>query len=292
VRIVCVVNPRAGPRRNRTAIPDALHETAIAEGWQVTIVLTEYAGHGTEIARDMNEFADLVVAVGGDGTVREVASGLLGGSAALGIIPRGSGNGLARCLGIPLEYRPAISNLVRGERHPIDVGHVNDIPFFLTASVGFDAQVSHRFAQGGHRRGLIPYVAFGVQEWFRYEPSQIRIVVDGISREESPLLLVVANGNQYGYGAKIAPGVRPDDGNLLLATLSPMSLPTTLTALPRLFNGTIDKIDAYHSETSRDIMVERDEPGLIQVDGEPMDADAVLRISIEPGTLDVWLPPD
>lgn len=243
------------------------------------------------MARDASNRADLVLAAGGDGTVHEVAEGLLGGQAALGIIPAGSGNGLARELGIPTDWTRAIADLPLGSPRSIDVGMVNGRPFFATASIGFDAEVARRYGLYGDRfRGLGPYVWHALSAWLQYRPSPITLTIDGRSLDENPLILVVANTGQYGFGVRIAPGASPYDGKLHIVRLDRPTTFGTLAVLSRLIRGTIRKSSKYRSDAATSLIVNRGAPGLIQIDGEPIDAEAQLRFSVQPGALRVWLP--
>ena len=290
MHVVCVINPHAGSRQAAGVVADAVHEVADRSGWDLVCVLTQGRGHATSLAKDAAGRADLVIAAGGDGTIHEVACGLMDGQTPLGIIPVGSGNGLARALGIPTDLQRAAEALPSGRASSIDVGVVNGVPFLSTAGVGLDAHIARRFATGKHRRGILPYVWYGLREWFAYQPEELRIDIGVDASRERPLLLVVANTDQYGAGAVIAPGAKPDDGKLSVCRIMPMSTVRALLTLPRLFNGTLERSSCFRATEATEVTVHRERAGPIQVDGEPMDAAPVLHFRVLPGALKVWRP--
>ena len=176
--------------------------------------LTEYAGHAVELARvaAADGFA-VVAAVGGDGTVNEVGRGLLGTDTALGIVPQGSGNGLARHLKVPLGLAAALRKLAAPTFSRMDVGVINDHPFFCTAGLGFDAHVSQHFAQAGSR-GLSTYLRVTLREYRRYASVPVHLNLNGQERETDCYVLAFANASQYGNNVYIAPRANLRDGLL------------------------------------------------------------------------------
>ncbi|WP_317173576.1 diacylglycerol/lipid kinase family protein [Hymenobacter montanus] len=212
-RTCFILNPTAGPSRRRD-VPAliARHFGTLVADYEVR--LTECAGHAVELARAAAaEGFEVVAAVGGDGTVNEVGRGLLGTAAALGIVPQGSGNGLARHLGVPLSLAPALRRLAAPTFSRMDVGVMNDHPFFCTAGLGFDAHVSQHFAQAGSR-GLSTYLRVTLREYRRYRPVRVRIDLNGQVEETDCYVLAFANASQYGNNAYIAPLADLRDGLL------------------------------------------------------------------------------
>ncbi|MDB5233358.1 MAG: hypothetical protein JWR44_351 [Hymenobacter sp.] len=208
-----ILNPMAGPSR-RYDMPAliAKHFGTLEQDYEVR--LTEYAGHAVELAR--HAAADgfrIVAAVGGDGTVNEVGRGLLGTETALGIIPQGSGNGLARHLKVPLGLAAALRRLAEPDFSRMDVGLINDHPFFCTAGLGFDAHVSQHFAQAGSR-GLSTYLRVTLREYRSYRPVAVQIELDGQLVATDCYVLAFANASQYGNNAYIAPRADLRDGLL------------------------------------------------------------------------------
>jgi diacylglycerol kinase (ATP) len=293
MRAVCVTNPKAGPNVGTGPIvADALDRLAISKGWQLRSVETERPGHATELAAASAGEADLVIAAGGDGTIHEVACALVGTDTPLGIIPVGSGNGFARALGIPVDLKAAVDALSTAVPRPIDVGTVNGQLFLSTAGIGLDAAIACRFSEGSHRRGVLPYVLYGLREWFTHVPEPLDIDLDGVTSREEPIITVVANTDQYGAGAIIAPGAKPDDGRLLVCRISRMSALRAILSLRRLFNGTLDRASFFVSGPATDAVVTRRGPGPIQLDGEPAMAESVLRFGVRPRALTVCVPPE
>jgi len=206
MRVRAILNPRAGTRSRRAL--SALENGPAA--WSIEIATTESPGHALDLARESAERGDdLVLAVGGDGTVNETAAGLLGSRTTLGIVPAGSGNGLARTLGIARDARTALAQLASGVRRRIDVGRINGELFLNVAGTGFDAAMAvafHDWGKPGRRRGILPYAWLGVSEMARFTPDVWRFETDGQSVELPTFLASFANGRQYGGGAIIARG--------------------------------------------------------------------------------------
>lgn len=250
-------------------------------------VKTEGREHGLELSRDaVAKNFDIVVAVGGDGTVNEVASGLVNTNVVLGIIPIGSGNGLARALGIPLLLRRAFQLITRGQVRSIDVGEVEDHYFFATAGMGFDAVVGKRFDET-KLRGPAPYYFYGVQEFFRYRRQKYEIKFDNRIIKKQALIVAVANTKQYGNNVMIAPSAEPDDGLLDLAIIDDVNLATTLYYLPTLFTGKIEKTPVYEIYRSIKFDIYRDSPAPYTLDGEVYEGDHHISISLLPKALNV-----
>ena len=286
-----IVNPAAGPRQRdiESVIRDASHGTGVA----FEVAHTAYPGHATELARAAaGEGVECVVAVGGDGTVNEVGSGLVGTETALGIVPIGSGNALARGLGVPLDPNRACSALMDAQIRPMDAGQIGDRYFFSTAGVGLDAEVSWRYnrRQGG-RRGFLPYVVFTLGAFWSYRPEAVQLTLaDGTDLQAHPIILTVANTSQFGNGATIAPGARPDDGLLDLCIIENAGLLRMLWHAPRLFTGTIYRMPGARFFQTTAVHIHRSGPGHLQLDGEAMESNATLDVKIVPQAIRIALP--
>ena len=291
MNLTCIINPRAGYRGKPRTIAEAVHRVVEPLGWQVTTVLTQGPGQATELAREAVRQSELVVAAGGDGTIHEVAVALVGTQAALGIIPCGSGNGLARALRVPTNMRKAVELLPNGQRRAMDVGRMNEHYFFTTAGVGLDAEIAARFNAGHHSRGVLPYFRCGASAWLDYEPEPLILRIGSERIEERPLVMAVANTDQYGAGAIIAPGALPDDGLLKVCCIRPVSFLRLVCLLPRLFIGTLDRSSCFRAVSVSQLTVERRQPGPVQIDGEPLTAGAKLEFSVLPKALQVLVPP-
>jgi len=291
VKVRAILNPRAGvsPGEARRAA-----ERGHPRWNDFDLSVTEGPGHATELARAAAEAgADLVLSVGGDGTANEVARGLLGRSAALGIVPMGSGNGLARALRIPLRPTRALDALETGVRRAIDVGMLNGRPFLNVAGVGFDAVVSRAFhdsGRAGGRRGLLSYVRISLREMLRYRAQRLVIETPDERLEAKPFVLVIANGPQYGAGAVINPGGKLDDGRLELVVLDDGPLLGLLLAAPRLFLGGIERIRGYRRLRATRLVIRGEGPIVAHRDGDP-EADAErIEVTLEPRALTVVVP--
>jgi len=287
-----IVNRKAGRRQTDLA--------GILEGLgrgQFDIRHTEYPGHAEELARAaVDDGTNLVVAVGGDGTINEVARALWSTAAALAVIPTGSGNAFARTLGIPLQPRDACQLLFAepvSEPRTIDAGTIDGHCFLTTAGIGIDALTCSIYAsRGAHsRRGLLPYLAAALQASRRFAPEEVTITVDDNTPiHATPAMVTIANGDQFGYGAVVAPGARMDDGELDLRVVGARGALKRVWDCRRLFTGSIDRLSGLHCLKGRTIRIERGQPGPIQVDGEVFEAQTVLEIRVVPGALRVVAP--
>jgi diacylglycerol kinase (ATP) len=250
-------------------------------------IKTEARFHALNSAREAVEKEyDIVVAIGGDGTVNETASALVNSETALGIIPVGSGNGLARALRIPLLMRQAIKTITRGEVRAIDAGMVDNRYFFATAGMGFDAVLGKRF-DTSKVRGPAPYYLYGLQEFFRYNAPRYKITFDGRTVEKNAFIVAVANTKQYGANAIICPSAEPDDGLLDLAVIEDVNLATTLYYLPTLFTGKIEKAPVYEVFRSTNFEIHREAAAPYTLDGEVYDGEKKLSYSLLPKALKI-----
>ena len=293
MRVAVIVNPVAGTgatferaRRQAEHAADLLASCGV----EPDVVLTERAGHAAELARGAVERgARVVVAWGGDGTVNEVASALAFGPAALGIIPSGSGNGLARLLHLPRAPRAAFDRLLHGRDRQIDLGEANGRLFANMAGVGFDATVAARFARlGRSRRGFLRYAAIVLDQIGRFRPVTCDLTLDeGCVETTTAALVTFANGRQWGNGAVIAPNAELDDGLLDAVVAGADGTLDVLRAVPRLFLGTIDRAPRVAIRKVRCAQVRS--AGLLpfHVDGEALVADGMLDVLVRPAALRV-----
>jgi len=286
--VVIIINPVAGGARPSAAdarvqiARDALN----AAGEPGAVVVTERVGHGRELAaRAVKDGARLVIAWGGDGTLNEVGSALAFTSAALGIVPAGSGNGLARELGVARHPADAIAQAVRATPRAIDVGEIDGRLFVNLAGIGFDAHVAAKFAIPGRRRGALGYADLTARALASYVPLDYRIHTGGKVRNTRAMLLTLANSAQYGNGARIAPGARVDDGLLDLVVFEERSRFATVCALPHLFNGTVANVRGCRIDRLREVTIEADHPLTFHVDGEPAAGGTTLHGRVHPAAL-------
>ena len=252
--------------------------------------MTDSHGHARELTKAaVARGARLVMAWGGDGTINEVASALTFGEVPLGIVPAGSGNGLARQLGISRNPADAIRHAISAEPRLIDVGEMNDRLFVNLAGIGFDAHVAWKFHEdGSRRRGLITYASIAARALMNYQPATYTIRTageDGAATTVRAVLVTVANSPEFGNGAVIAPGARVDDGLLDLVVFEERSRLGTIAQLPRLFNGTVDRATGCSIRRITRATIESDQPMVFHVDGEPVQGGTSLRVRVHPAAL-------
>ncbi|MCC2546398.1 YegS/Rv2252/BmrU family lipid kinase [Hymenobacter sp. BT175] len=266
-RICFILNPMSGTNRQQD-VPALLAAAAEEAGVEYEIQLTAAAGHATELARAAARAGfRIVAAVGGDGTVNEVACGLLGTQAALGIVPRGSGNGLARHLEVPLTLAGAVQRMAAPTFQQIDVGRINGRAFFCTAGLGFDAHVSKMFASAG-TRGLSTYVKVALREYRTYQPTPVTVTLNEQTFETDCYVLAFANAAQYGNNAYIAPLADVRDGLLDLCLIDALPVTRALRVSLGLALGNLPASKAAVYHTTRHVLVRAAAPIGFHVDGD------------------------
>ena len=285
-RIVFVVNPISGTQ-GKKAILKWIDERLDRSVYDYSIVKTEYAGHATQIAANaVQEKVDVVVAIGGDGTINEIARSLVHTNTALGIIPCGSGNGLARHLRIPMEPKAAIDVLNRGHELCIDYGKINNIPFFCTCGVGFDAFISLKFADSG-KRGLLTYLENTLHESLTYQPETYEIENEEGTMKYKAWLIACGNASQYGNDAYIAPQASLTDGLMDVTIMEPFTVLDVPSLSFQLFNKTIDQNSRVKTMRAKKIKIHRVNDGVMHFDGDPLMAGKELEVEIVPAGLRV-----
>jgi diacylglycerol kinase (ATP) len=291
MRARAILNPRAGLASSRAM---AAIERAPKSFGRIEIVVTKGPGHARDLGRESAERGDdIVLAIGGDGTANEIAWGLLGHQTALALVPVGSGNGLARTLGLSRDPRLALKQIETGVLKRMDVGFINDRPFLNVAGAGFDALVAQTFQQWGYnggRRGLLPYVMFSLQQAMKYGEKLRRLEVAGATIEGPAFLVAFANGRQYGGGAIIAPHAFLDDGKLETVHIARLSHAQAIMNVPRLFLGTIGDFEHYRSLSVDCAVLDSPDPVRHHRDGEPEAAELRLDVRVLPRALDVIVP--
>ena len=287
--LVFIINPRSGVDRQK-AIQTLIGEYLDQQVYSFEIRYTEYARHGTELAKDAAlKGAFAVVAVGGDGSVNDIVKGLLGTPTLLGIIPMGSGNGMARSLGIPLDIRKAIAVLNQGRTVKMDVGYANEHPFLSNAGVAFDALIAKAF-QNSTRRGLAAYSALVSRHLWAYREQEWSIKADDQEIEETAFMINIANGRQFGYNFQIAPGASSTDG--LFDVVVIRKFPKMFGALLalQLRTGSILRSGWVRRLHAREVVVSRKGLELMQVDGDPVACKDSVRFTLSPGAQGVLVP--
>ena len=296
-RVGVIINPISGTGGRLNVARDRAELAAsfmATQGADSQVFITERPGHARELAvAALAQGVTLVIAWGGDGTVNEVGSALTFRDATLGVIPSGSGNGLARELRIPFDPKAAIAIALNGREVRIDAGELDSRLFFNVAGIGLDARVAHRFAANGlQRRGLRRYAAITAHELFTYEPDCHTIVTDGRTQRVRALLIAIANARQYGNGALIAPAARLDDGRLDVVVVAARPAWQAVLQVPRVFMGRIEHVRGVTTSTAVDIQVTSGQSVLYHVDGEPHVGAAAVAARPWPAALRVSVPVD
>ncbi len=284
-RVAFVVNPNSGSKRGVDII--ALISKNLSDKTPYDILVWEHANNFEYIRQQITSGKySIVVAVGGDGTVNAVAKNLINTGIALGIIPRGSGNGLARSLGIPMNTMEAIKRIESGTIRTIDNGLINGKAFFCTAGIGFDAQIGSLFA-GNKKRGLYSYVQISIKQFFSYKPKEYTIQLNDDTIKIKAFLLTFANAGQYGNDFYIAPEAKMDDGLLHLVILKPINLLSVCYLIVKVLSRKAHQSKNILTFTSKNIKVKNSATIAIHFDGEPDQIENEIEVSINPASLKV-----
>lgn len=289
-RILFIVNPVSG-RRNLKNISGLIHKTIDASKFDVSIQYTESAGHGKVLSRSAVEArTDMIVAVGGDGTINEVASPMIGSTSVLGIIPLGSGNGLARHLGISRSIPKAIGLINQMHHIAIDTAIINDKSFVSIAGVGFDAAVAHLFAKND-KRGFFSYLGIIRERFKGYQPLHYELTIDGETQLKTDAFFIsFANSNQFGYNTAIAPDASLTDGILNLCIVKKPNLWEMPIIAGLLFAKEIDRSKYVQIIPSRSIKLVQQFEQYVNLDGEAILMDKELNIKVMPKSLQIITP--
>lgn len=267
--IIFIMNPISGTAK-KARIPKQIDEWLDKDKFDYSVINTMYAGHATEIARTAKENGtNIVIAVGGDGTVNEVARSIIHSDTTLGIIPCGSGNGLARHLMLPMDVKGAIELINRCETHILDYGIINGNPFFCTCGMGFDAFISMKFSEAG-KRGPVTYLENVLYEGLKYKPETYEVRDETGTHTHKAFLISCANASQYGNNAYIAPQASMSDGLLDVIIMEPFDVLDAPQISIDIFNKTLDKNSKIKTFRTKELHIHRSQPGLIHYDGDPV----------------------
>lgn len=288
-KIVFVYNPISGNRRLIPVVP-IIERFVNKDLYDFSIITTDHKGHATELAR---EYAakkyDAVIAVGGDGTVNEVGCGLIGTGTALGIIPCGSGNGLARHLGIPIDPYKAVKWLNKSIFTDIDYGTINGQPFFCTCGVGFDAAVSDSFSKAG-TRGVLTYLESVFLKIATYKDKLYKLSFDNSSETFECFVVTCANADQWGNNAFIAPTASLQDGLMDVVVIRPFTALDAPILAFQLFNRQLDRNDKVTIRKCNRLTITREEEGPAHFDGDPIYLGKDINIELISHGLKVLIP--
>ena len=288
ISITFIVNPISGTHK-KDHLPELIRQVLDHDKFDERIVFTEYAGHATEIAREcVARHDDICCAVGGDGTVNEVARALVHSETALAIVPSGSGNGLARHLCLPMNAKRALETINLAQIERFDYGVINNLPFFCTCGMGFDAFISMKFAEAG-KRGPITYVENVLKEGLKYKPETYTIETepDEGDGEATPtrykaFLIACANAAQYGNNAYIAPGASMKDGLMDVIIMEPFNALDAPTIAYDMFSKTLTQNSKIKTFKARHIHIHRHATGAIHYDGDPSITGPDIDVCMQP----------
>lgn len=287
--LVFIINPKSGVDREK-AVQQAIDDKLDHQQFSYEIQHTQYAKHGTELAKvaaDNGAYA--VVAVGGDGSVNDIVAGLIGTETALAIIPKGSGNGMARTMDIPLKEYEAIDIINKGNTVMMDIGYANDRPFISNAGVAFDALISKKFAKST-TRGFAIYSWLVTRYMWTYKEWDWDITIDGEKLNEKAFIISVANGKQFGYNFQIAPDANWTDG--LLDVIIIRKFPKLLGGelVLRAMNGTITDSRFVHHYRAKEVTIHHPKLNLMQTDGDAHQCVDTVDFRVEKGLQKVIVP--
>lgn len=289
VRLRIIINPVAGTGRQKKAAK-LLDRMIDRHRFDMDVVYTEYHRHAHELAKEaVARHYDAVVIVGGDGSINEVGSALAGTQVALGIIPAGSGNGLAGSLGVPLNIAKAVENINHFRLRTIDTGTANGIPFMNVAGMGFDAYVANKFHKA-KLRGLWKYFLVGIRSLGEYRPQKYLFEADGQRFERTANVISIANSPQYGNNALIAPNAKVDDGMLDLVICNDTTMLNSLGLIIRLFLHNIHESPLVDTVRCRNLVITQERNDNSHLDGDPFELGQSVRYEVRPMSLNVIVP--
>jgi diacylglycerol kinase (ATP) len=281
-----IINPVSGGKK-KDGVPELVEKYLDPTIFDYDIEFTTGIFHAHDLAKAAVGEYEIVVAVGGDGTVNEIASAIAGTDTILGVIPFGSGNGLARFLTIPMDTEEAIKTMNAGRTITIDAGKMNGQWFFNMAGMGFDAHISHVFANGSTKRGFVSYFKSSIREISTYKSKNYHIEVDGVVYDREAFMLSMANSSQYGNNAHVSPHASVQDGLLDVCIIKPFPLWRFPEMGLRMFTKTADSSQYVEIIKGKHIVITRQEEGPIHLDGEPQVAGTDIDIEVVPNSLHV-----
>ena len=287
--ILFIINPISGIGKQKN-IEELIRDNIDASSYEYQVKFTKGPGHGTELAKEaVASGVNVVVAIGGDGTVNEIGQALVGSSTALGIIPTGSGNGLARHLKIPFQFKKAIEVINHFKIRKIDTATINDQVFLSIAGVGYDAFVAKKFADAP-KRGFFTYFRIVSNEYSQYRPRKYILEVDGRIIKRRALSITFANSNQFGNNTSIDPNAKLDDGLIDVCVVRRVPLWLVPLYVPALFFKTFHKTQYMEIIRAKKAVVTRKKGKTIHLDGDPSQTGKVLEMKVNPLSLNIIVP--
>ncbi len=285
--ILFIVNPISGGKSKMgfKELVDTCLDTNI---YDFEVVEAQYPKHAQEIVQINSRSADIIVAVGGDGTINEVAQEVCKTDLLMGIIPMGSGNGLARHLGIPLKPEQAIKALNTAQVQKIDTATLNDCFFVSVAGVGFDSEIAKGFDQS-KGRGFWNYLRVGVQSFFSYKEQDYSLQIDGKVIERSAFMITIANSNQFGYNTKISPLASVQDGLLDVCILKKPAVWHVPVLAYKFFTGKAHTSSFLEIIKAKHITITPNPSAYANIDGEIMQVGQTVDIQIQEKNLNMLI---
>ena len=288
-KILAVINPISGTS-NKEFMPETIARCIDPDKFDVVVRFTQHASHATLLTEEaIKEGFYGVIAVGGDGTINEVAAALRDSSTALGIIPCGSGNGLARHLGIPMNVEKALEIINLDNIESLDYCTANDRPFFCTCGVGFDAHVSQKFAEAS-KRGPLSYIQKTLVEYLKYRCKTYSIEMNDRVVTEKAFVIACGNASQYGNNAFITPRASMHDGLIDVTVIHPFTPLDTAVLGVLLFTRHIDQDTNINTFRTSELTIHRPKPDVMHIDGEPIMMDADIHIKCHKAGIKIFLP--
>lgn len=290
-RILFIVNPISG-HHDKSNFPTIVENLIDKSKYDYSIELTKYGGHAKELTLDaISDGYDDIVAVGGDGTINEVATTMIGSEQTFAIVPYGSGNGLARHLHLPLKPDKIITEIInKGIKSKIDTAKVNDVPYISIAGVGFDALIADYFAKDPNR-GFKTYVKFITEEYPKFKQGNYTLILDDNEKIECKAMFIAfANSNQFGYNAKVSPHASLNDGLIDVCIFKKPNLLEVGFVAERLMTSRIDKTRFVDIHKARKINVIREKEEVVNIDGEAVMMDRDVTVEINKLSLNILLP--
>jgi YegS/Rv2252/BmrU family lipid kinase len=288
-RVRFIINPISGGK-SKSEIPALAEQILPKTQFNIDYTFTKNTEHTCFLAKECVQQAyDWVIAVGGDGTINQVAAQLIHTPIALGIVPFGSGNGLARALQIPLQSKKAISNLNQSIIQSIDTGLANTTPFVNVCGFGFDAHVSAGFSQMG-TRGFKTYAKVSLQTIRKFKSETLHIEINDLHKKEKAFILAICNGPQYGNNAFIAPQAELTDGQFHITHIEEVNWKNILGLGTKLFLKNIHQSPLVKTSIAKQLTIHRAHDNYVNIDGEPIWLEKSVKIKMQPLSLNILIP--
>jgi diacylglycerol kinase (ATP) len=288
-KIRFIINPISGGKKKDTIVKK-ISEIIDQNLYSYDIKYTQYRFHATELTQDaLNQGFHIVVAVGGDGTINEITKALIYSNVIFGIIPVGSGNGLARFLKIPLKIDKAITTINKSKVFRMDSVQINDHFFVNMAGIGFDAHISYLFSESG-KRGFKSYVRLIFKEFFKYTNKTYELMIDNKAIEINAFLISFANSSQFGNNAHIAPLAEINDGLIDICILKKFAKWKSILILLLMYSKKLNRSKYYRLIKAKEVEITNPSNLKMHIDGDPIEFNSIARIKIHPESLNIIVP--